>query len=105
MPPTLNEVIKVIKELKPSKAPGSDGLAAEIYQDGGDTLTLCMYQLFIKLWEAAELPQDLKDASIGTINKNMGDKRLQKLPWYFTSISCWKMSCKDHPQMLNAQHH
>ena len=34
-----------------------------------------MQQLFIKLWETAELPQDLKDASIMTIYKNKGDKR------------------------------
>ena len=71
----LDEVIKVIKELKPNKAPGPDGTAAEIYQYGGDTLTLCMHQLFTKSWEAVELPQDLKDASIITIYKNKGDKR------------------------------
>ena len=34
-----------------------------------------MHQLFTKLWEAAELPHDLNDASIMTIYKNRGDKR------------------------------
>ena len=75
MPPTLDEVIKAIKELKPNKAPEPDGIAAKIYQYGGSTLTLCMHQLFTKLWEAADLPQDLKDASIVTIYKEKGDKR------------------------------
>ena len=41
----------------------------------GNTLTLCMHHLFTKLWEAAELLQDLKDASNVTIYKNKGDKR------------------------------
>ena len=72
-PPTLDKVIKAVKELKPNIAPGPDGIAANIYQYGGDTLTTCMYQLFIKLWEAAVLPQDLKDASIMNIYKDKRD--------------------------------
>ena len=75
MPPTLDEVIKAIKELKPNQAPGSDDTAAEIYQHVGNTLTLCMHQLFTMLWEAAELPQVFRDASIMTIYKNKGVKR------------------------------
>ena len=73
--PSLDEVIIAIKELKPRKAPGPDGIAAKIYQYGGDTLISCIHKLFIKLWEAAELPQDLKAASIMTIYKNKGDIR------------------------------
>ena len=73
--PPLDEVIKAIKELNPNKSLMPDGIAAEIYQYGGDTLTSCMHQLFIKLWETAKLLQDLKDASIMTIYKNKGHKR------------------------------
>ena len=69
-PPTLDEVMKAIKELKPNKAPCPDSITDEIYQYGGDTLTSCIHQLFIKLWEAVELPQNLKDALIMPIYKN-----------------------------------
>ena len=48
-PPTLDKVIKAIKELTPNKAPGPDGIIAEIYQYGGATLTSYMHELFIKL--------------------------------------------------------
>ena len=52
-----------------------NGIAANVYQYSGNILTLCMHQLFTKLWEAAELLQDLNNASIMTIYKNKGDKR------------------------------
>ena len=52
-----------------------DGIAAEMYHCGGDTLTSCMHQLCIELWGLGELPQDLKDALIMTIYKNKGDRR------------------------------
>jgi len=37
-PPTSAEVIKAVKQTTPGKAPGADGIHADIYRNGGDVL-------------------------------------------------------------------
>jgi len=37
-PPTSAEVIKAVKQTTPGKAPGADGIPADIYRNGGDVL-------------------------------------------------------------------
>ncbi|KAJ8038984.1 hypothetical protein HOLleu_16561 [Holothuria leucospilota] len=73
-PPTLEEVMRASKQLKPNKALRPDGIAAEIFQHGGDQLTSCMHRLFTKIWEDVDLPQDFRDDLIVTIYKNKGYK-------------------------------
>jgi len=37
-PQTSAEVIKAVKQTTPGKAPGADGIPADIYRNGGDVL-------------------------------------------------------------------
>jgi len=73
-PPTSAEVIKAVKQTTPGKAPGADGIPADIYRNGGDVLLKQLTFLFRSIWEVWQVPQGLKDASIVHIYKRKGDK-------------------------------
>ena len=70
---TIEELCLAINWTKNNKAPGPDGIPAEIFKVGGQMLALKLRQLFLKVWENEDLPPDLKNANIVTIFKK-GDK-------------------------------
>ena len=72
--PTTDEVKSAIAKLKCHKAPGIDGIPAEVYKLGGDTLHNKLTDLFAACWEKGSLPQVLRDAVIVSLYKNKGEK-------------------------------
>lgn len=73
-PPTVEEIKTAIRQIKPGKSPGSEGIPAEIYQHGGEVVVSRLQDLFTSCWEQGILPQDLKDAVIISLYKNKGEK-------------------------------
>lgn len=71
-PPTTNEVKLSIKKLNKGKAPGSDGLFAELFIFGGDHLQNVLHSFLCKLWEEESVPADWKNAIMIAIFKNKG---------------------------------
>ena len=71
--PTMDEMARAIAGLKDGKAPGGDGIPAEIWKHAGDNMFSRLHQLFTNAWEVGSEPQAWKDASIVTIYKN-GDR-------------------------------
>ncbi|KAM9328275.1 uncharacterized protein KZ484_019609 [Pholidichthys leucotaenia] len=63
-PPNLDEVMAAIKTTQDGKAPGRDGIPAEVWKFGGVQLTNCLYKLIQEIWDAQKVPQDWKDASV-----------------------------------------
>ena len=71
--PTMDEMGRVIAGLKGGKAPGGDGISAEVWKHGGDNLFSRLHQLITNAWEMGSVPHAWKDASIVTIYKE-GDR-------------------------------
>ena len=71
--PTMDEMARAIAGLKDGKAPGGDGIPAEVWKHGGDNLFSRLHQLITNAWEMGSVPQAWKDASIVTIYKK-GDR-------------------------------
>ena len=71
--PTMDEMARAIAGLKDGKAPGGDGIPAEVWKHGGDNLFSRLHQLITNAWEMGSVPQAWKDASIITIYKK-GDR-------------------------------
>ena len=67
--PTMDEMARAIAGLKDGKAPGGDGIPAEVWKHGGDNLFSRLHQLITNAWEVGSVPQALKDASIINIYK------------------------------------
>ena len=58
-----------------NKAAGLDGIPAEVYKHGGDTLVANLLDRYRRYWESGELPQHFKDALIVNIYKRKGDRQ------------------------------
>ena len=73
-PPTHEEITSAISKLKRHKAPGIDGIPAEVYKHGGDLLTEKLRDLFTICWTQGVVPHDLRDAVVVSLYKNKGEK-------------------------------
>ena len=67
------EMVRAIKGLKDGKAPGVDGIPAEVWKYVGANLSNRLHRWIIKVWEEGHVPQAWKDANIVTIYKK-GDR-------------------------------
>ena len=56
------------------KAPGSDGIPAEIFKYGGLKLTRRLVKLFKIIWKKETSPREFKDANIIHLYKRKGDR-------------------------------
>ena len=73
-PPSQEEVETAVKKMKVHKAPGIDGLLAEVYKLSGDQVLEKLTSLFMLCWEKGEVSGDLCDAVIVSLYKNKGEK-------------------------------
>jgi hypothetical protein len=55
--------------MRNNRAPGEDGLPAELFKYGGEELTNSMYTLIRSVWESEEIPEDWSLAVICQIYK------------------------------------
>ena len=44
--------------MKKGKAVGIDSITIELLRAGGDVTTELLYELFMKIWETEEIPED-----------------------------------------------
>ena len=73
-PPTEEELSNAIDSLAHGKAPGGDGIPAEVLQCAKPTLMHHLHTLLCQCWEEGLVPQDWRDANIVTLYKNKGDR-------------------------------
>jgi len=73
-PLELQEVTEAIARLKLGKAPGHDGIVAEVLKKGGDQVTNAVFALCSKVWRTEILPTDWTRGIIFPILKD-GDER------------------------------
>ena len=63
------------EKVTPGKAPGEDGLSAEIFKHGDVKLSAELHKLTNTCWHQGVIQQGLKDVTIIPIFKNKGDHR------------------------------
>ncbi|CAH8470968.1 unnamed protein product [Schistosoma haematobium] len=68
-PPTLAEVQKAIVNLKRGRAAGPDGLAPEVFKDGGPILAIRLTNILAKIWELDVIPSNWSQSLIVPIYK------------------------------------
>ena len=67
--PIMDDMARTNSGLKDGKAPGGDGIPAEVWKHGGDNMFSRLHQLITNAWEVGSVLKAWKDASIVTIYK------------------------------------
>ncbi len=63
-----------IRKLKLGKAPGSDGITAEMLKYGGEIVVDWMVWICNLVWEQSKVPKDWRKAIIVLLNKGKGNR-------------------------------
>ena len=71
--PTLQETEDAITRLSTGKSAGTDAIPADIYKEGGTSLTTKLHQLLIVMWENARIHQQFNYANIVHLYKRKGN--------------------------------
>jgi hypothetical protein len=61
---TVEDVEKVIRNLKINKAAGNDGIHSELIKYGGDKLLNRVYELVTQIWEEERIPTEWKETMV-----------------------------------------
>lgn len=72
--PTLEEVKQAIQHLKNNKAPGEDGLPAEVLKEGKEIVAREVHKIILEVWKTETIPSEWKEAIVVPILKK-GDKQ------------------------------
>ena len=69
-----DDLSEALDKLASGKAPGKDGIPAEILKCAKNTLLKELHDILLLCWREGEVPQDMRDANIITLYKNKGDR-------------------------------
>ncbi|XP_033111734.1 uncharacterized protein LOC117112703 [Anneissia japonica] len=72
--PSVLELSQAIDSLANGKAPGKDGIPAEILKCRKVRILPHLYDLLLLCWRTETIPHDMRDANIITLYKNKGDR-------------------------------
>ena len=59
--PTQEELSEAISVLSNGKAPGEDGIPAELFEENKDILLPRLYALLLQCWRQREIPHKMRD--------------------------------------------
>jgi exonuclease III len=74
--PTLSEVQCAIKQMKNGKAPGNDGISADVIKAGGLPMAKWLQEIFVDIWKNETMIEDWTTAILIRLYKNKGDKKI-----------------------------
>ncbi|XP_066977818.1 uncharacterized protein [Macrobrachium rosenbergii] len=74
LPPTKEEVRTAIKQMNCGKAPGKDGIPAEVFKSLVTLALGAFHDVLSTIWETEAMPADLRDATTVAPYKDKGFK-------------------------------
>ena len=74
-PPSLKEIEDAVGRMRCGKAPGIDGITADVLKAGGRSLAEQLHHLFVDIWEDEDPVDDWSTAILIRLFKNKGDKK------------------------------
>ncbi|CAF1602087.1 unnamed protein product, partial [Didymodactylos carnosus] len=74
--PTIQEVETALKQMKSRKAPGDDGVTADLLKAGGAPVVRWLYEIFTDVWKNEEMVEEWTLAILIRLYKNKGEKQV-----------------------------
>jgi len=74
-PPSAETIFSTISKLKTGRAPGPDGITAELLISSSDLIIPYLFKLFCLIWVSGRTPQAWKEGTIIPIYKGKGSKQ------------------------------
>lgn len=74
--PTREEVEAAVKALKSNKAPGRDGITAEILKKGGGVVIGKLWELIKIIWEREEIPEEWRESIVVPNSQERRERRM-----------------------------
>ena len=72
--PEESELLEALSALPSGKAPGQDGIPAEVLKENKEVVLPHLYDLLRQCWEKGMIPHEMRNAKIVTLYKNKGDR-------------------------------
>ncbi|KAI8511348.1 hypothetical protein Bbelb_104480 [Branchiostoma belcheri] len=72
--PEESELLEALSALPSGKAPGQDGIPAEVLKENREVILPYLYELLRQCWEEGKVPNEMCNAKIMTLYKNKGDQ-------------------------------
>ncbi|KAI8514516.1 hypothetical protein Bbelb_071070 [Branchiostoma belcheri] len=72
--PEESELLEALSALPSGKAPGQDGIPAEVLKENREVILPYLYELLRQCWEEGKVPNEMCNAKIVTLYKNKGDR-------------------------------
>lgn len=69
-----DEVVTAIRQQQNKRAVGIDLIPGELIKYGGEKLHTLLWELFVRMWEEARVPDSFKVSRITALYKNKGDR-------------------------------
>lgn len=96
-------VLKLLKNLKPHKAPGPDNITPMIYRELAEEIAPCLTKIFRKSYETGKVPNDWKQANVCPIFKK-GEKYVAS-NYRPVSLTCIASKLMEHIITSNIMAH
>ena len=91
----------IIEELKSHKAPGIDGIPAELIKSGGPSLCAAVHKLILAIWRQEKLPREWKESIIIPIHKKGEKTNCSNFRGISLLPTCYKILSKILLKRLN----
>ena len=74
LPPTIDEVVKAIKQTSSGKSHGMDGIPAETFKSAGPLALEALRSVLTSIWNGEDVPREFRNATVVSLFKNRGRK-------------------------------
>ena len=102
--PTIDEVLKAIRQTSLGKPPAMNGIPAEIFKSAGPVALEALHPLLTSIWEEEDTLREFRNGTFVSLFKNRASKTVCGNHRSISPIRCWEDPGSGHPQPPHHQH-
>ena len=104
LPPTIDEILKAIRQTSSGKSPGMDGIPAEIFKSAGPVALKALHSLLTSIWEERMCPKNSGMPHSSPCSRTGAVRPTVATTGAFSPVRCWEDPGSGHTQSPHHQH-